>query len=356
MDLTKYQTGCTYQEIIRQQEIWRTALSSLFGQRSLHGQWVKKFKDHVWVFSGCGTSYYLAQTGACLFEMITGFRTRAVPASEILTYPQLVFNPRDRHLLVAISRSGTTTEILWAAQKVKKDLHLPVLTISCDSQSPMAQEGDYQLVFPFPSEQSVVMTGSFTTMLFSIVYLALQDGANEGALAKLKRVAQVSQKFMQKNETAIAEIAAAKTSDFVFLAQGPFLGLANEASLKIKEMSISSSVSFHALEFRHGPMSIVTGDTLVTIILSEGGHSYELQLARDLKKLGARLLLLHGTDGSIADNTADFSIQVPSGYGDWFNSFLYMPLLQLLGYYYAKYRGINPDKPKNLTAVVTLHN
>jgi glutamine---fructose-6-phosphate transaminase (isomerizing) len=357
MDLSEYQDGHTYQEIIRQQELWRSAQSHLARQAAVYGKWLNDYREHLWVFSGCGTSYYLAQTGAALFEMITGFRTRAVPASEILINPVLVFNPIERNILVAISRSGTTTETLLAAQKARNELHVPLLSVSCDSESPMAQQAQCKLAFPFPAEQSVVMTGSFTTMLFAIVCLAMQTGGHDELLARLDRVPDVSRKIMLEQEAAIAAVAekaAAQASDFVFLGQGPFFGLANEASLKIKEMAISIATSFHALEFRHGPMSVVTANTVIAILMSQAGAAFEMQLARDMKKLGGQILLLHG-DAGLADGAEiDYNFQMPSGYGDLFNAFLYMPLLQLFGYYSARFRGINPDKPKNLSAVVTL--
>ncbi len=354
MDLSILQNGHTYQEIVRQQEIWQGALASWPDQKNEHQEIIEKFRERVWVFSGCGTSYYLAQTGAALFEMITGFRTRAVPASEILTYPRLVFNPHDHYVLVALSRSGTTTEIVRAARKTKNELNCPVLSISCDTTSPLSKEGDHRLTFPFPAEKSVVMTGSFTTMLLSIVYLALQAKPQNVWSAWLEKIPAVSTDLMRKSESAVAAVADRRETDFVFLAQGPYLGLANEASLKIKEMSISPSVSYHALEFRHGPMSIVTGHTLITILVSEAGRTLELQLAEDMKKLGAQVLLLHSSKAPLQNVGIDFSLQVPDQFGDSLNAFLYMPLLQLLGYYHARCKGIHPDQPKNLTAVVTL--
>lgn len=356
MDLANHQNGYTYQEIVRQQKIWKEALTSLSLKGAEHKKWFRDLRDRVWVFSGCGTSYYLAQTGSSLFEMITGLRTRAVPASEILTYPGLVFNQQEQHVLMAISRSGTTTEIVRAVQKTKRELDIPVISISCNGQSPLAQEGQYRLLFPFQPEQSVVMTGSFTTMLLSIVHMALQSKQSDALMESLAEISGISEKVMQEHEKTVVQVASSGVTDFVFLAQGPYLGIANEASLKMKEMSISSSVSFHALEFRHGPMSVVTENTLITILLSQSGEKYELSLAEDMKKMGAKVLLLGAANGLESDNKADFYIQVPGGFGDVFNSFLFMPILQLLGFYHAIHKGINPDQPKNLTAVVKLND
>ena len=354
MDLTQFQDGHTYQEIKRQPALWREALAALGAKKKELQEWINTNRDRVWVFTGCGTSYYLAQSGAALFEMVTGIRTRAVPASEVLIYPNLIFNPHDQYLLIAISRSGTTTETLRAARKAKSELQLPLLSISCDANSPLSQAGHYSITFPFPAEKSVVMTGSFTTMLLSILCLALYSSGSGEQLARLDEIPAASAALMRDFEAAIAAVAAREGADFVFLAQGPYLGLANEASLKMKEMSISQSVGFHALEFRHGPMSIVTERTLITVLLSQSGQDLELQVAADMKKLGAEVMILHASTRPMDKTLADHEIRVPDTCGDLYAPFLYMPLLQLFGYYHARHRGIHPDQPKNLSAVVTL--
>ena len=75
-------------------------------------------------------------------------------------------------------------------------------------------------------------------------------------------------------------------NDYVCLGQGPFYGLACEYALKITEMSLSSARSFHSLEFRHGPKSIVSPETLVIFLLSEQGYEVECDLLEEMKSLG----------------------------------------------------------------------
>jgi glucosamine--fructose-6-phosphate aminotransferase (isomerizing) len=344
----------TYKEIVRQQDTWEKALEHLATQGAAHRQLVERYRARVWAFTGCGTSYYLAQTAAALFEMITGVRALAVPASEIVTYAGLVFNAQDSHVLVAFSRSGTTTETLWAAQKARNELSIPVVTVSCDDQSPLAREGHHLVTFPFQAEQSTVMTGSFTTMLLSLVYLAAEGASDSELQVRFARVPGVSKQIMQQHEPTVRRIATLGLADFVFLAQGPLVGVANEAALKVKEMSLSPAVGYHALEFRHGPMSVVTERSLIAILFSQAAKDLELRLGQDLKKLGAKLLFLQEQACHDGSSLADFQLLTPNGFGDVLNSFLFMPLLQLLGYYQALEKGLDPDHPKNLTAVIKL--
>ncbi|MCK4966640.1 SIS domain-containing protein [bacterium] len=347
-------TNYTYNEIIRQQSVWEKALGSLEENKSKHNAYLDKYKNHKWIFTGCGTSYYLAQTGSYIFKNLTGIETSAVPASEIIMFPESIINKNSDYLLIPISRSGTSTETIQAAQAVKNNFNAPVLSISCDPASTLVNESDLSITFPFEKEQSVVMTGSFTTMLLSTLFLSSLYKENSEIAGKITGLPESSQRLMEKYEPYIKEIAEnPDMTKFVFLGQGPFYGIANESALKIQEMSISAANSYHSLEYRHGPMSTATENTLITIFGSENGSAYEGQLIGDLKNLGAKILYLQKEDNSQFSAAPHFIITIPSNYGDVFKPFFYMPLMHLLGYYKAVSKNLNPDKPKNLSAVVT---
>ena len=344
----------TYNEIHRQAEIWRGATAALAAAREEHHVLLQRYQDHLWVFTGCGTSFYLAQTAAALFTGFTGLRSKAVPASEILIYPELVFNPYERTMAVAFSRSGTTTEIVRAVEKARNELGIPVLCVSCDPESPLVRAGLHTVTFPFPAEESVVMTGSFTTMLLSLIQMFLQGRKMTEQVALLEQLPAAAGAVLALADEMLPAIVAHSFKQFVFLAQGPFYGLANEAALKMNEMSLVASHSFHTMEYRHGPMSTATGETLITLLVSQKGVEYELQMAVDMKKLGARILLLHDPSLTRLPDEVDFDLCIPGPGGDLANALLYMPVLQLLGYYNALHCDLNPDRPHNLTAVVKL--
>ncbi|MEJ2635614.1 MAG: SIS domain-containing protein [Calditrichia bacterium] len=354
MSITVSGQSITYQEIVRQQKGWKKALAKLESESKKNLDLFNKYKDRTWVFTGCGTSYYLAQTASTIFEMLTGIHTKTIPASEILIFPKLVFNPASKYLIVPISRSGESTEVVLAAQKARDELKIPTLAVSCNPDSKLVKGSEHSITFPFEKEKSVVMTGSFTTMLLSVVHLASLSSSDPEIREKLLSLADASETLMRKYEPIVRKIVEdPNLNHFVFLGQGPFLGLANEAALKIQEMSISLSQSYHALEYRHGPKSTAAANTLITLLLSEEGKKYESHLAEDLKALGAKTFILQGESYSTLSEEIHDVVNVPSRYGDVFNAFLYMPLLQLLGYYKAIAKNINPDNPKNLSAVVT---
>src|SRR4030095_8920954 len=81
-------------------------------------------------------------------------------------------------------------------------------------------------------------------------------------------------------------------ADFVYLGQGPFYGLACEGALKVTQMAVSYAQSFHPLEFRHGPKSIVGPETLLVFLLSESGYQVECEVLCDMKSLGATTMVV----------------------------------------------------------------
>ncbi|UCF63448.1 MAG: SIS domain-containing protein [bacterium] len=356
MAISNHDGSSTYTEIKRQQKLWKTALDALTVKKEEYEKLLTCWHDRTWVFSGCGTSFYLAQTASHLFGEETLLPVKAVPASEILISPRNVFNVNQKNLLIALSRSGTTTEIVKAVLKAKKEFGIPSLAVSCDQQSTMSVSSDFRLQFPFLKEKSVVMTGSFTTMLISIIFLASLKQSKDDSLPDLYMVADQSEQVMNGYEDLVREIAnLPEITNYVFLGQGTFYGIANEAGLKMQEMSLSPAQSYHSLEYRHGPMSTADASTLITILCSQSGAGLDAQLVNDLKKLGSKILVM-GDGLALRDSCkADYKVTLPHLSPDGLNSLLVMPLLQLLGFYKAKAKDMDPDQPKNLSAVVELN-
>jgi glucosamine--fructose-6-phosphate aminotransferase (isomerizing) len=132
---------------------------------------------------------------------------------------------------------------------------------------------------------------------------------------------------------------------FYFLGSGARYGLAAELSLKMKEMSLSHSEPFHCLEFRHGPKSMVTPNTLIVGLLSETHRAREQAVLEDMQAMGAQVLTL---------GERDCAVSFDSGITEPARNLLYLPVGQRLAFERSLFNGLNPDRPHNLEAVVTL--
>ena len=282
----------TLKEICTQPEVWKAVIDNLDGYKDVYASIKEDCSQDDVLFIGCGTSYYLGLSAANVFAYLTGVKAKAIPASEVLFFPeaQLYGTGKDA-LCIFISRSGTTTEILRALDHVKSKFTASRCTISCRPEGQMVKSCANAFIIPEADEKSVVMTRSFTSMLLLIQLMAAHRAGNQPFFDELRILPEKGGALMDTYQKMAKSIFAKKQyTQYVYLGQGPFYGLACEAMLKIKEMSLSASEAYHSLEFRHGPMSMVDNDMLLTFFISEQAYEEEVKLLTDMKSLDATTL------------------------------------------------------------------
>jgi len=270
---------------------------------------------------------------------------RACPSSEVVLFSEQVLPDPRQTLLVAISRSGTTTETLVAVDRFRRIGGRAVWAVTCYPDSPLAQAADLVLPAEAAQEQSVAQTRSFASMLVLVqATAAAVAGLDPAPLAALPELGR--ELLAQTAPLAQAWGGEREVDRFFFLGSGPQYGLANEAMLKMKEMSLSHSEAFHFLEFRHGPMSLVNGQSLVVGLLSQAAYVHEQRVMAEMSALGAATLAL----GPGAAHVPLGDEHIPA----WAMPVLYLPPLQLMAYHQAIARGLDPDRPRHLESVVYL--
>ncbi|WP_432105875.1 SIS domain-containing protein [Streptomyces sp. bgisy091] len=252
---------------------------------------------------GCGTSFYMAQAYAALREGSGQGESDAFAASE---FPM----GRSYDRVVALTRSGTTTEVLELLNRLRGTT--PTVAITADPATPVMTSADAVVVLDFADEQSVVQTRFATTLLTLLrSHLGLH-----------------SDEVVRDAEAALREPlpeGLVECTQFSFLGQGWTVGLANEAALKMKEASLSWTESYPAMEYRHGPISIATAGTATWMF----GDAPE-GLREQVLSTGARWV------ESGLDPLAD------------------LVRVQRLAIARAQAAGIDPDSPRHLTRSVVL--
>ncbi|MFG3662026.1 SIS domain-containing protein [Streptomyces sp. NPDC047706] len=252
---------------------------------------------------GCGTSYFMAQSAAALREAAGQGETDAFAASE---FPY----GRGYDRVLALTRSGTTTEVLDLLRKVNGRTRTSAIT--ADPLTPVMDAAEHVVVLDFADEGSVVQTRFATTALTLLrAHLGLHTDAAV-ADARTALDAELTEVLMDCRQ-------------FTFLGTGWTVGLAHEAALKMREAAQAWTESYPAMEYRHGPLSITT----------EGTATWML--------------------GPEPEGLAD---QVRATGGQWVAGGL-DPLAELiraqrLAVAVAAARGLDPDRPRNLTRSVIL--
>lgn len=183
---------------------------------------------------GCGTSWFMAQAYAALRETLGAGETDAFAASEMPT-------GRAYDRVLAISRSGTTTEVLELLAQLQGQV--PTVAVTADPTTPLNTAADEVVVLEFADERSVVQT-RFATSTLALLRTSLGQDLTRG---------------IEDAEAALATEPPPALTDaeqITFIGRGWTIGLAHEAGLKLRESCLAWAESYPAMEYRHGPISI----------------------------------------------------------------------------------------------------
>ena len=337
----------TLREIMSQPDVWQEALAAFDGQTDRLRSLLEGADFDQVIVTGCGSTYYLALTAARLLRK-AGLDAVALPASELLLHPGAICLPERRYLLLTISRSGTTSETVRAQQEFISDAGGPIVTVTCDSASPLARSADLAIAIDAAQEVSVAQTRSFGSMLVVAQQLAAMIAGRD--LSASRALPAFCRQLLERYGDLAKTLGEnGEIEKFFFLGSDSLYGIACEAMLKMKEMSLSYSEAYHTLEFRHGPMSMVGEDSLVIGLLSPDAAKHEIRVLDEMADMGARVLAIGQTH--IKNHQP---VRLPADLPAWTTPVLYLPALQLLAYHRAIYNGCDPDNPQQLTAVVSL--
>jgi glutamine---fructose-6-phosphate transaminase (isomerizing) len=345
----------TLNEILSQPATWRETAKQL----EQHGmlELVSKvfFPGHPWLFLACGSSYYLSQLVAALWTRQLQVPCSAVPASEFLFAPDETFRRSGAQQVVLVSRSGETTEVLRAARLLEADRSILTLGVTCSAASPLEKLCARTLKLTWANEKSTVMTRSFTSMLVAFQRLGAKFAGDLELVSALDRLPEHVQPWLEANAGKIQDFGEKRRfADFIFLGQGAHYWMAQEAGLKITEMSSSYAQVYHTLEFRHGPRSIAGRDTLITFLLSEEAAEEETLLVSEMKELGAATFVVTNRATAALERASDLLIELRMNEPEFARQAPMAIPAQLLGTAVGLRKGLNPDVPKNLSRVVTL--
>lgn len=345
----------TLQEILSQPRIWSETETQLREARLL-----EKFSDlfsprSPWLFVGCGSSYYLSRLIAALWTKHFYIPATGVPASELLFAPDETLRRLGAEQVILMSRSGETTEVLRVAELLQKHPTVQTLAVTCNPQSPLEKLCSHSFKLTWADETSTVMTRSFTAILLAFQRLALQFVGDSQFSGALDQLTQRGQKWLDRQAKKIQQFAQTrKFADYIFLGQGAHYWLAQEAGLKVTEMSSSYAQVYHSLEFRHGPRSIAGPNTLITFFISEAAALEETLLVKELKELGAAVCVIVNRATPELKKHSDLLIELALDGPEFARYAVTAIPAHLMGTAIGLRKGLNPDAPKNLTRAVVL--
>jgi fructoselysine-6-P-deglycase FrlB-like protein len=252
---------------------------------------------------GCGTSLFIAQAWAALRERAGHGETDAFAASELP-------DGRRYDVLVAISRSGSTSEVVHALGRGLADR---TVAIVADPETPVARAAHDAIAMPFADERSVVQT-RFATCALALLREHVAPGTAQRAAADARAALDNA---LPLDPTGIEQ--------WTFLGRGWTVGLASEAALKVRESAQAWTEAYPVFEYRHGPISIAAPGRVVWSL-----DGLDPSLATELERIGATV---------VADELDPLASLV---------------VVQRTAVALAAARGLDPDRPRNLARAVIL--
>lgn len=309
---------------------------------------------------GCGSAMYAGMVGKTLLQKYLRIPVTVSIASEF-RYEEPVLS--DKSVVIVISQSGETIDTLEALRLSRKYTKKTLALVNVKGSS-IARESDYVLYTHAGPEIAVASTKAYSVQT-SIFYLLtaklglvqgkLTEDFVRGFIANLEHVPEQIRKTIEKaSDIERLTKRMLNASNAFFIGRGLDYTLSMEGALKLKEISYLHAEAYAAGELKHGTIALISeGVPVIAVASQKHVYSKVISNIREVKARGAYVILL-SKDNEITDpSICDVHIPLPE-VDDDFTLFESVTIFQLIAYYTAVGKGLNPDQPRNLAKSVTV--
>lgn len=301
------------------------------------------------ILTASGTSRYAAIIGRYALSKLAGKFSEVIMASELQYFSESIGK---NTLVIAVSQSGETADVIQGVKKAK-EMGATILSLVNVPGSTLARMSDRVIYLNCGPEIAVAATKSFTSQL-AIFYLLAFAAANklDDGTVKIRAASRLIDKILNENGNRLSQMAQKLKGwdDFYYIARGINYAIAGEGALKLKEVSYIHAEGLPAGELKHGTLALIEEGTPVVAICP---HDYTFsETMSNIAETKARGAVVIGISDK-PDIIFDHWIKIPPTDEILYPLVSIVPL-QLLAYYLAKARGLDPDKPRNLAKSVTV--
>lgn len=299
--------------------------------------------------SGCGTAGKVCMAGEYFFSMIANRHVNFAPSSEFPIYHHFL---KPESLLIVISQSGETADVL-EAMDVAKRKGSKVLSLVNVEGSTIARQSDFSLLIKAGPEKAVASTKAATSQmaLLLLIATAMRGEVQEGRRMLAEVASKINDMLNPRFLTYIKSVAE-KIKDHenaYIIGKAENYPMALEAAIKIQEVSYVHAEGFAAGELKHGPIALITNGTpCISFVANDEVRQDVISNTMELKARGAYVIGISPEKHSVFDEwikVPDVGVASP---------LVNIIPIQLLAYYIAVLRGLDPDMPRNLAKSVTV--
>jgi glucosamine--fructose-6-phosphate aminotransferase (isomerizing) len=311
----------------------------------------------------CGTSYHACLAASYMFSKLAFLPTYPVYASEFVEQHGKSVNIDST--ILAVSQSGETADTLSSVTCAQQRA-ATILGLTNVIGSTLTRVSRVYIGQQSGPEIGVAATKTFTSELSVLAQLALKLSKKRGKVSqdemdclseKLEKIPDIVETIINNQANKVKQIANKykNAKVFFFLGRGISAATAYEGRLKLMEIAYVPSIAFPAGESKHGPISLIEpGFPVIFICPKDGSHKTLISNIMEMKARGASIISMIEEGDEIIKKLSDDYVEVPKGIPEILSPIPFVVPLQLLAYYMALEKGLNPDTPRNLAKCVTV--
>lgn len=349
----------TEKEIRQQPECWIQSLKNIESQRIEIDNFLTPLlqkPDLQIILTGAGTSAFIGDIIAPWLSRQTDKNFVAVPTTDLVTNPVDYLSPHRPTLLVSFARSGNSPESVAAVdlanQLVSQCHHLVITCNEAGSLYQNAVKSKNALALLMPAEthdRGFAMTSSISTMMASCLAVFAPKTINSQSFQDVAtRCEQIIDSQGDFSDPLFGDLPFKRV---VYLGSGGLQGVARESALKVLELTAGKLAAFYdsPTGFRHGPKSLVNGETLVVLFVSSHPYTrqYDLDLLNELRRDQQAMRVVAISASSSPEITAGPHILLPTSrdFIDIEQAFCFLIYSQIFALSESIKAGITPDTP-----------
>ncbi|MGJ0636947.1 SIS domain-containing protein [Xenorhabdus bovienii] len=370
--MSKTQSACTSgtsswtEEEIRQQPAsWLRSLNNIDSLRGTIETFLAprlQENDLKIILTGAGTSAFIGEIIAPWLARHTGKNFVAVPTTDLVTNPMDYLSAEQPTLLVSFARSGNSPESVAAVDLANQLVkHCHHLVITCNEAGRLYQNAahsDNSLALLMPAEthdRGFAMTSSITTMMASCLTVFAPNVINSTTFQNVAtRCEQIIASQGNFSEIVFGDFPFKRIA---YLGSGGLQGVARESALKVLELTAGKLAAFYdsPTGFRHGPKSLVNGETLVVVMISSHPYTrqYDLDLLAELRRdqQAMRVVALSATSSPEVEAGPHILLPAAREFLDIEQAFCFLMYAQIFALTASIKAGITPDTPSASSTV-----
>lgn len=342
----------TEQEIMEQHIALTRTYDYMMEKRAEMDAFFTKNPQRRFVFFGCGSSYMLAKSGLQLIAACKGSSANAIAGGDYLVNPDFYEETIKDSIIVTLSRSGQTSEIVRDVAYIKEKYGNPIVSLSMKDDNDIMKYSDLDITMDWCYDKSVCQTRTVTNLYTALLMMTAFYNKDQDLLASVKAAVDANEAFKNEYRSVLEEVAKKDWENAIVLADGAPIGIAEEGALAFTEITMLTGQCFHLLDYRHGPMVLNDEHTLTIVLVQPKEEKLQRDMIEDLKTHKGTIITVSKYEGNEFGTAANVCIKDIPRYEAWGIPFIYVS--QMAAYAKSIQLGRNPDQPVGLDAFITL--